>query len=331
MDSGYDDCDWSVGNDMSWLRQPRHAIQCPIQLHEEYDEADSWAELMLMQGDYPPGNCSNMLSKSVDRELLPEDNASYCNPDHPTSSPNPAVSEEIPSPVTATATATATTYFEPGPFGHGFNLESLHGLRTNPQAIFIPADDESSGLESNYNCNRDCDCDCSVYAPAKKIEKSNAHRSPDHLWRRRAHAQTLLASFAGPNRCPWAGCTSRAKFAGPKLLHAHLSNIHVEPLICGVRGCGYQKPFRNKHDLERHTRTAHVRVMAFAYPYPRCGGQGLRFARKDKLLLHFRDVHGDGGGDVCPLLHCWGMLGGEGGGTYEEGSWKLGMCVGELW
>lgn len=159
----------------------------------------------------------------------------------------------------------------------------------------------SSNLKFNY------DHDSNLH-PIK--EKTHFYSSSDLIWDRRTHAKLLLASFSGPNLCPWKACTSRAKFASRKFLNVHLHNIHVVPLVCEVTGCGYQKPFRNKHDLERHRRTAHESVKEWACPYERCRGEGMGFARKDKLLVHFRDMHGSEGGNKeeegkrCPISHC---------------------------
>ncbi|KAJ8061322.1 hypothetical protein OCU04_010385 [Sclerotinia nivalis] len=297
MDSVYDDCDWSVGNDILWLRQPQYATQYPITPHTEHDLPNSWAEFKLIRDDYLWGNCSdivdiNNLSPGCVDSLLENDCSTFNYSD--TFYPIPDVGEEKSIPVTDMSLS-----------DHTFNFEPLFEPWTEEvQPIFAPV--QSSKLKCHYNS----------YTAEDKIESQSADPTSHQ---RREHARVLLDSFSGPNRCPWTGCTSRAKFANSKFLNIHLNNIHVEPLICGVIGCGYQKPFRNKHDLERHRRTAHMSIKEFACPYPSCSEEGLGFARKDKLLVHFRDAHGGSSGNVCPILHCGGILSGDGRGEEEEG------------
>ncbi|ESZ91061.1 hypothetical protein SBOR_8555 [Sclerotinia borealis F-4128] len=308
MDYGYDDCDWPVGNDMSRLSQPQYAIQRPIAPHEEHDFADSWAEPRLMEDNYLWGNCSNILDIN---DLLLQSIKLYQGNDlfssfYPDAfSSIPDVHEEISSPVTETDISS----FGPVTFDPTFEFGPLYEPWSDMQTIFEPTESSSLGCQyDSYHAEHKLACDSSL----------------DLTWHRREHAQILLDSFSGPNRCPWNGCTSRAKFANPKFLNIHLINIHVEPLVCGVNGCGYQKPFRNKHDLERHKRTAHMNVKEFECPYPSCSEEGLGFVRKDKLLVHFRDVHSDGSGRVCPILHCGVMLSGDGQGEEEEGKERMG-------
>ncbi|KAI9644516.1 hypothetical protein NHQ30_006537 [Ciborinia camelliae] len=113
------------------------------------------------------------------------------------------------------------------------------------------------------------------------------------------------ASFTESMHCSWPECTSRALFSNHRALEAHFKNIHVRPLVCDAEGCGYQKPFRNKHDMERHKQTAHQRGKCFACPFPRCLDKALAFIRNDKLLVHFRDAHSNTSpNDICPFPHC---------------------------
>lgn len=122
--------------------------------------------------------------------------------------------------------------------------------------------------------------------------------------RDRKYADFLESNFCGPARCPWKGCTSRARFPNPRALNNHLNNIHLKPLVCDVEGCGYQKPFRNKYDLERHRQTAHLRARNHECPFEKC--QKLGFARKDKLWVHIRELHdsSSSASDSCPVIHC---------------------------
>lgn len=242
-------------------------------------------------------------------DLSPECDISSCYSD--SSLPNSAVSK-----YSSPGTVTDISCFESG-LCEDFNfLPRFIPFTEDMQASSTTAESStSSNLKFNYDHDNESH-------PMK--EKTNLYSSSDLIWDRRAHAKLLLASFSGPNICPWKGCTSRAKFANRKFLNVHLDNIHVEPLVCEVTGCGYQKPFRNKHDLERHRRTAHESVKEWACPYERCRGEGLGFARKDKLLVHFRDMHGSEGGNKagegkrCPISHCREVLGEVMDGLGEE-------------
>ncbi|KAF5867688.1 putative transcription factor c2h2 protein [Botrytis fragariae] len=117
------------------------------------------------------------------------------------------------------------------------------------------------------------------------------------------YAEFLESNFCGPAQCPWVECTSRATFATLKAFSKHLKNIHLRPLVCDHDGCGYQKPFRNKYDLERHRQTAHVRARNHECPFLHCGNIG--FARKDKLWVHIRECHDKPSTvSTCPVIHC---------------------------
>ncbi|TGO60811.1 hypothetical protein BCON_0032g00060 [Botryotinia convoluta] len=117
------------------------------------------------------------------------------------------------------------------------------------------------------------------------------------------YADLLESNFCGPARCHWTGCTSRATFTTLKAFNKHLKNIHLRPLVCDFEGCGYQKPFRNKYDLERHRQTAHVRARNHECPFLHCGNIG--FARKDKLWVHIRECHDKQSTvSICPVIHC---------------------------
>jgi hypothetical protein len=106
-----------------------------------------------------------------------------------------------------------------------------------------------------------------------------------------------------PWQCLWAGCKSKAVFRYVHVLQAHLDNIHVNPLVCAVRNCSHQTPFRSNYDLKRHMRTAHSgeQDLQIFCPYPNCDKDPKSFVRKDKWLSHIRSCHQ---GDSCPLHHC---------------------------
>ncbi|KAM0126913.1 hypothetical protein ACHAPC_010019 [Botrytis cinerea] len=117
------------------------------------------------------------------------------------------------------------------------------------------------------------------------------------------YADLLESTFCGPAQCQWHGCTSRATFTTQKAFKKHLKNIHLKPLVCDFGGCGYQKPFRNKYDLERHRQTAHVRTRNHECPFVQC--ENIGFARKDKLWVHIRECHDKPSTvSMCPVIHC---------------------------
>ncbi|KAE9378655.1 hypothetical protein N431DRAFT_146499 [Stipitochalara longipes BDJ] len=99
-------------------------------------------------------------------------------------------------------------------------------------------------------------------------------------------------------KCTWNGCTTKAKYKTEKLFEQHLVNIHINPLVCTVKDCNYTKPFRAKHDLQRHIDTAHSGTSKYRCHFESCT-KG--FARKDKWIKHMFDHHDT---EPCPYAHC---------------------------
>ncbi|KAF7912022.1 uncharacterized protein EAE98_011779 [Botrytis deweyae] len=141
-------------------------------------------------------------------------------------------------------------------------------------------------------------------SPTSSYEKlSNVSTEAGTSAKDSKYADFLESNFSGPTQCRWEGCTSKATFSTPKAFNKHLKNIHLRPLVCDVGGCGYQKPFRNKYDLERHRQTAHLRARNHECPFVHCGNIG--FARKDKLWVHIRECHDQSSTvSICPVIHC---------------------------
>lgn len=117
------------------------------------------------------------------------------------------------------------------------------------------------------------------------------------------HRKVLLKTWTVNKKCQWPKCLSRAIFKSKSNYQTHLDNIHVNPLLCGVTGCTYQKPFRNNHDLTRHINTIHSKDRTFQYScsHPQCISSQKKFVRKDKWLEHLRKSHNN---QVCPFTHC---------------------------
>lgn len=86
------------------------------------------------------------------------------------------------------------------------------------------------------------------------------------------------------------------------MLEDHISNIHINPLLCTRNGCKHRTPFRGKADLQRHIDTVHGKAPKIRCPYRRCqSSEAKLYSRKDKLISHLRDVHDT---DPCPHNHC---------------------------
>jgi hypothetical protein len=117
------------------------------------------------------------------------------------------------------------------------------------------------------------------------------------------HGKDSAQLFHAPSSCVWSGCTSKAIFKRLTAYKHHLSNIHVEPLICTVARCPHKKPFRDQDDLDRHSATSHSDVKNYHCPYDTCEAETRKFARKDKWLKHIHEtMHGNDA--FCPDWHC---------------------------
>ena len=90
--------------------------------------------------------------------------------------------------------------------------------------------------------------------------------------------------------CPWPKCRSRAlRFKSSTTFRQHL-RTHLKSMWCLRSGCQYDKPFRNRSDLDRHVRTIHDynESHAFRCPLESCSQS---FVRGDKLEEHIRRAH----------------------------------------
>ncbi|KAH8790625.1 hypothetical protein BGZ57DRAFT_24710 [Hyaloscypha finlandica] len=122
----------------------------------------------------------------------------------------------------------------------------------------------------------------------------------DHL---SAHSEDALAHWACGSTCTWQGCKSKAKFKTTRQFNIHLENIHTKPLLCTRSRCTHKRPFRNKHELERHNSSKHSAERPWDCPYDYCPSETRAFARKDKWLKHIREVQHENDA-FCPYLHC---------------------------
>lgn len=121
----------------------------------------------------------------------------------------------------------------------------------------------------------------------------------------KCHTRDAHATWSPGMRCTWYGCSSKAQHKTWKQFDVHLNNIHVNPLICTVSGCGYKKPFRANSELQRHIETTHTEKK-FECPFQNCEQELKSFPRKDKWMKHIRDRHDF---DPCPFAHCLNWAG----------------------
>ena len=105
------------------------------------------------------------------------------------------------------------------------------------------------------------------------------------------------------SKCTWQGCKSKAVFKSISQMKQHLTNIHSDPLMCTQHRCPYRKPFKNHHDLDRHTSTKHSVERKWECPYDTCSSEIRTFVRKDKWLKHIREVQHENDA-FCPFYHC---------------------------
>ncbi|KAE9373597.1 hypothetical protein N431DRAFT_374175 [Stipitochalara longipes BDJ] len=117
------------------------------------------------------------------------------------------------------------------------------------------------------------------------------------------HAHDALARWNRQSKCTWQGCKSKAVFKRSRQLKKHLHNIHTKPLLCTEPHCTHKKPFRNKHDLERHNSTRHSIERPWECPYDSCSSEIRTFARKDKWLKHIQETPHENDA-FCPFHHC---------------------------
>ena len=118
-----------------------------------------------------------------------------------------------------------------------------------------------------------------------------------------SHSLEARALWTSGSKCTWQGCKSKAVFKSVSQLNQHLTNIHSNPLLCNQPRCPYRKPFKNHHDLERHTSTKHSVERKWECPYDTCSSEIRTFVRKDKWLKHIREVQHENDA-FCPFYHC---------------------------
>jgi hypothetical protein len=134
---------------------------------------------------------------------------------------------------------------------------------------------------------------CSSSPPLETMDETKAHFEE--------HWKDFSIQWSGASKCSWPKCPSKATFKSPNAWRTHLSNIHVDPLVCTIPQCSYTKPFGKRSDLYRHISTAHEEVSNHMCPVESCEASTTGFARKDKLLKHIREQH-----EIlrCPYNHC---------------------------
>lgn len=113
----------------------------------------------------------------------------------------------------------------------------------------------------------------------------------------------ILKEWSPFSSCPWPGCRSRASFYQKTDLKLHVTNTHINPLVCKVPDCIRKDPFGRPADLKRHERSVHPSLdqPRFVCPVSQCEAVIKDFARKDHLIKHIRERHGR---YLCPLNHC---------------------------
>jgi hypothetical protein len=139
-----------------------------------------------------------------------------------------------------------------------------------------------------------CTWDQCSYIPSTMSDLDN------HL---ESHSVDVLRRWGSPSRCLWQECRCKTVFKSKSAYKLHLKNIHTQPLVCQVVGCTYNRPFRNKADLERHRIGTHSTRRPFVCPFESCEAYVKTFARRDKWLQHLRTTeHQDDA--FCPYFHC---------------------------
>src|SRR6266536_2620052 len=134
---------------------------------------------------------------------------------------------------------------------------------------------------------------CSASPALRTEEETKAHLEE--------HWTDMFRQWSGASKCSWPKCSSKATFKFPKLLKTHISNIHINPLVCTVPQCSYTKPFGKQYELDRHISTVHGEARNHRCPIESCEAGITGFARKDKLLNHMREQHDN---LRCPYNHC---------------------------
>ncbi|PMD16959.1 hypothetical protein NA56DRAFT_752632 [Hyaloscypha hepaticicola] len=135
-------------------------------------------------------------------------------------------------------------------------------------------------------CSSNLSCSTSKYRAHLKFHAEEARK------------QWKGARANGEMKCTWSGCKGKGKYPTEKLFEQHLINIHINPLVCTVKNCSHTKPFRARHDLQRHIDTAHSGTSKYRCPFDFCT-KG--FTRKDKWSKHLYDHHDT---EPCPYSHC---------------------------
>jgi hypothetical protein len=130
------------------------------------------------------------------------------------------------------------------------------------------------------------------------------------------HSSDALAHWTLGSKCTWQGCKSKAVFKALSLFKHHLLNIHTNPLLCTQPRCSYKKPFKNKHELERHNSTQHSVERRWECPYDSCPSESRTFARKDKWLKHIRETQHENDA-FCPFYHC-SLIAARSGKSFES-------------
>lgn len=157
----------------------------------------------------------------------------------------------------------------------------------------------SETTHSASSISRELRCE---WPQCSKLEFSNAE---EHKFHTKVHAREVRNSWkpsGSNNKCTWHNCTSKARLKTSKLFEDHISNIHINPLICSRDGCTHKTPFRGKADLQRHIDSVHEIIAKIKCPYPECQiSDEKSFCRKDKLICHLRKAHAS---DPCPYNHC---------------------------
>lgn len=104
-------------------------------------------------------------------------------------------------------------------------------------------------------------------------------------------------------KCPWPNCTSKCNFIKEVAFKEHVTNKHINPLLCKVPGCTHQDSFGRTSDLRRHEISVHSSPGKYAFKceVPSCDSKIKEFARKDHLEKHIRERHDR---YFCPWNHC---------------------------
>jgi len=129
---------------------------------------------------------------------------------------------------------------------------------------------------------------CPWPACAASSPIGNKTLSREHF---QTHERELLAAWAVPTNCSWPRSPSKGIFTDRGGLRRHITNIHVQPLLCNIEDCKHIKPFGTHYDLNRHISTMHQKLQEHKCSVHSCDASTTGFARKDKLLQHIREKH----------------------------------------